>query len=363
MTTFSLSELSDRIFDALSVFSGDTLWVRAEIASVASRNGHGYFDLVEKSSSRGIVARQRATCWANIFPMLSAYFREKTGMTLQAGLQVLMEVEVTFHAVYGLSLNICNIDPTYTIGDLARQRQETIHRLQEEGVFDLQHSLTLPTLVSRVAIISAEQAAGYGDFQHQIQESGYRIICTLFPAIVQGERAEQSILQALSEISEREQDFDAVVIIRGGGATTDLSCFDSYLISAATAQFPLPVLTGIGHTRDVSILDLVAAVPLKTPTAVASFLINRFARQEERIRLLRGRLLQTAERQILMRRHRIDLVRQRLDLCSPERIYRLGYSLATINGRILRSIKDIRPYTIITTHLSDGDIDSIVTCK
>lgn len=284
-------------------------------------------------------------------------------MTLQAGLQVLMEVEVTFHAVYGLSLNICNIDPTYTIGDLARQRQETIHRLQEEGVFDLQHSLTLPTLVSRVAIISAEQAAGYGDFQHQIQESGYRIICTLFPAIVQGERAEQSILQALSEISEREQDFDAVVIIRGGGATTDLSCFDSYLISAATAQFPLPVLTGIGHTRDVSILDLVAAVPLKTPTAVAAFLINRFARQEERIRLLRGRLLQTAERQILMRRHRIDLVRQRLDLCSPERIYRLGYSLATINGRILRSIKDIRPYTIITTHLSDGDIDSIVTCK
>ena len=227
----------------------------------------------------------------------------------------------------------------------------------------MQHSLTLPTLVSRVAIISAEQAAGYGDFQHQIQESGYRIICTLFPAIVQGERAEQSILQALSEISEREQDFDAVVIIRGGGATTDLSCFDSYLISAATAQFPLPVLTGIGHTRDVSILDLVAAVPLKTPTAVAAFLINRFARQEERIRLLRGRLLQTAERQILMRRHRIDLVRQRLDLCSPERIYRLGYSLATINGRILRSIKDIRPYTIITTHLSDGDIDSIVTCK
>ena len=361
MTTLSLSELSGRIADALSIFSGDTVWVRAEIASFSTRNGHGYFDLVEKSSSSSIVARQRATCWANIFPMLSAYFREGTGMDLQVGLQVLLEVEVTFHSVYGLSLNICNIDPTYTIGDLARQRQETIRQLQEEGVFDLQRSLALPTLISRVAVISSEQAAGYGDFEHQIQESGYRIECTLFPAIVQGERAEQSILRALSAISEREQEFDAVVIIRGGGATTDLSCFDSYLLSATTAQFPLPVLTGIGHTRDVSVLDLVAALPLKTPTAVAAFLIDRYARQEERVRLLRRRLLQTAERQILIRHHRIDLVRQRLELCSPERIYQLGYSLATINGRILRSVKDIRPNATITTHLADGEVDSVVT--
>ena len=358
MKNYSLSELAALVQDALAPLSESTFWVRAEIASLTTRGGHAYFELVEKATSGLQAAKMRATCWVNLYPMLAAFFLEETGQALQAGMQVLVETEVTFHAVYGISLNIRNIDPRFTLGDIARQRQETIRRLQKEGVFDMQQSLTLPLLTRRIAVISAQQAAGYDDFCQHLRQSGYRFSATLFPAVMQGDRAEQSILQALHCVLEKEQDFDAVVIIRGGGAVTDLGCFDSYLLSAACAQFPLPVITGIGHTRDVSVLDMVAHTALKTPTAVADFLISRFDRLMERIDSLRQRLRQCAEKQILVKRHRIEMLRQRLAACSPERIFNMGYSLTVADGHVVRSVADIKSGQTLTTHLKDGIVTS-----
>lgn len=360
MISLSLSELSQQVEEALQAELETTYWVRAEIASLSQKSGHAYLDLIEKAPQGQLAAKFRATCWANVFGMLQPYFLTETGTELQAGMQILVEVEVEYHAVFGLSLNIINIDPSFTIGNLARKRQQTILRLQQEGVMDLQKSLETPTLPRRIAIISSDQAAGYEDFVHQLQQSGFAIMCTLFPATMQGETAPHSIITALQAIALEADHFDAVVIIRGGGANIDLSCFDDYDLCCHCAQFPLPIITGIGHTRDVSILDMVAHTCLKTPTAVATFLIDRFTFQQERLKQLRLRLRQTAERQILLRRHRIELLRQSLVMQSPERIYQKGYSLMTSNGRIVRSVNDVKSGQTVVTHLQDGHITSSV---
>lgn len=360
MEYYTLSHLCSVIESALAATLPSTYWVRAEIASLSTKSGHAYFELVEKAPDSILpIAKMRATCWAPTYRMLSAYFEQETSCVLRPGMQVLLEVEVSFHAAYGLSLNIHAIDPRFTLGDLAQQRQDTIRRLTEDGVIDLQRSLTLPTLTTRLAVISAESAAGWGDFLHQLTQPGYRLSATLFPAVMQGENAERSILNALSAIAERQDYFDAVAIIRGGGATTDLGCFDSYLLAATCAQFPLPIFTGIGHTRDVSVLDLVAYCALKTPTAVATFFVERIADQLESLTHLRQRLARTSERQILIRRHKLDMLQQRLLAANPERIYARGYSLTTnADGHIIRSIHEVVGGSIITTHLADGTITS-----
>ena len=296
-----------------------------------------------------------------------AYFESETGQRLQAGMAVLVETEIQFHPVYGLSLSIVGIDPSYTLGDIAQQRQRTIAQLEKDGLLDAQQLLPIPTLIRRIAVISSPNAAGYEDFKHQLELSPFTFHLSLFPAIMQGEGAEQSILAALEEISmvngkcQNGKCFDTVAIIRGGGATTDLNCFDSYTLCAVCAQFELPILTGIGHTRDVSVLDLVARQALKTPTAVAEWLIHRMEDQANRINDLITRLRRTAERQILIRRHRIELLEQRLSACNPQRIYQRGYSLLTKNGKIIRSVHDLQPGDIITTHLADGNVQSTVT--
>ena len=359
MTPYTLSQLTAYIDQSLAMVSAQTFWVRAEIASLSSKNGHGYMELVEKSPNGQLAAKMRATCWSNLYPMLCAYFEHETGERLQAGMQVLVEVEVSFHAVYSLSLNILQIDPTFTVGDLARQRQETLRKLQAEGLTELQQQLTLPTLPLRLAVISSEQAAGYGDFMDELQQSGFAFRVQLFPALMQGERAEMSIIEALRAVENYASDYDAVVLIRGGGATTDLGCFDSYALSAACARCSLPILSGVGHTRDVSIADQVVFMPLKTPTAVATFLVERLQEQAERLQRLRLRLQKTAEMQVLIRRHQIELLRQRLAACSPERIYRMGYSLATYNGKPLRSVDELPTGKAFETHLSDGTIYAI----
>lgn len=359
-TVYTLTELSSMVEEAIQECMPTTYMVQAEIASLSEKGGHLYMDLVEKADRGLMSARMRATCWQSRQAMLRAYFQQETGMSLQPGLQILIEVEVQYHPVYGLSLNILNIDPRYTLGDLARQRQETIRQLTEEGVMDMQRQLILPTLVRRLAVISASEAAGYGDFCHQLDESPYGFHTTLFAATMQGERAEQSIIAALESIYQQIEDFDAVVIIRGGGASTDLSCFDRYALCAHCAQFPLPVLTGIGHTRDVSVLDMVAYQSLKTPTAVAAWLIERMDTQRQRIDDMLRRLQQTAKRQLLIRQHRIEMLEQRLQSCSPERIYRMGYSLLTSGGKLIRSVGDVQPGQIVTSHLADGEIQSTV---
>ena len=375
MAPLTLTELCSLIGEALEDSLAPSYWVQAEISSLSERGGHLYLELVDTppsggrgafSGGRGATAKMRATCWAGTKELLMAYFESETGQTLQAGMTVLVEVEVQWHAVYGLSLSIIGIDPAYTIGAIARQRQQTIAQLKADGLWDAQQLLTLPTLIRRIAVVSSPSAAGYEDFKHQLESSPFRFETTLFGATMQGEGAANSILAALEEIaivnrkSSNRTSFDAVVIIRGGGATSDLSCFDQYTLCAVCAQFELPVISGIGHTRDISVLDMVAHEALKTPTAVAEWLIHRQEEQLNRVTDLMVRLRRTAERQILIRRHRVELLEQRLAACNPLRIYRMGYSLLTLNGKVIRSVAELRPGDTITTHLADGSIDSTV---
>jgi exodeoxyribonuclease VII large subunit len=273
MKQYSLSELCEWIQDVVGNDMPDRYWVRAEIASMSVR-GHCYMELVEKSENGMLAAKMRATCWNNVYALLSAYFAQEAGESLHVGLQVLLEVSVEFHAVYGLSLNIWNIDPTYTLGDLAKQRQATLQQLTEDGVMELQKGLELPSLVRRIAVISSADAAGYGDFCDQLKNNrfGFSFQTQLYPAVMQGDNSAHSIIEALHSIAEQEEEWDVVVIIRGGGANTDLRCFDDYNLASHCAQFPLPIIAGIGHTRDISIVDMVVKISVKTPTAAAEVL-------------------------------------------------------------------------------------------
>ncbi|MBP1640803.1 MAG: Exonuclease large subunit [Bacteroidetes bacterium] len=275
----SLYELNERIKDAISVSFFQPLWVKAEISEIRENaNGHCYLELIEKDTkSDRITVRNKATIWSFTYRMLKPYFEATTGEALHAGVKILIACTVEYHELYGLSLNISDIDPTYTLGEVALRRQQIINQLQEEGIADMNKELELSVVPQRIAVISSATAAGYGDFLDQLQGNnfGYTFYHHLFPAIMQGDRSEQSLIEALDKIYQHIDQFDAVVIIRGGGATADLSCFDRYSLAAHCAQFPLPILTGIGHQRDNTILDMVAHACLKTPTAVAEFLINR----------------------------------------------------------------------------------------
>jgi len=369
MATLTLSELCALIGGALDECLAPSYWVKAEINSLSEKGGHLYLELAEPiPNSQQLKAKMRATCWSGTKEMLTAYFESETGQRLQTGMSVLVEVETQWHAVYGLSLSIVNIDPSYTLGNIARQRQQTIAALQADGLMDAQQLLPIPTLIRRIAVVSSANAAGYEDFKHQLDASPFAFQLSLFPATMQGAGAEQSIIAALEDISQelnadgsKGAAYDAVVIIRGGGAVSDLGCFDSYTLCAYCAQFELPIFTGIGHTRDVSVLDLVARQALKTPTAVAEWLIHRMDDQRTRIADLLVRLQRTAERQVLIRRHRVELLEQRLAACNPERIYRMGYSLMTLDGQPVRSVNQLHQGDLVTTHLADGTVQSHVS--
>lgn len=273
-----LSELNYQIRDVLIEAFPETVWVVAEISEMKeNRSGHCYLELIEKDElTDEILARARATIWSYTFRMLKPYFETTTGQTFSSGIKVLVQASVEFHPAFGLSLNIKDIDPTYTLGDMARRRNEIINRLREEGVFDMNKELPLPEVPQKIAIISSSTAAGYLDFINQLENNVYnfRFYPKLFEATMQGAEAVPSVIRALERIFVYEDFFDAVVIIRGGGAQADLSCFDNYELALNVAQFPLPVLTGIGHEKDDTIVDLVAHTRLKTPTAVAEFLIS-----------------------------------------------------------------------------------------
>ena len=383
MHTYSLTELCNRIQQVVDNGLSEHYWVRAEIASISERT-HCYMELIEKADNGILAAKMRATCWSNIYHLLSAYFAQETGQSLHIGMQVLLEVSIEFHPVFGLSLNIWNIDPTYTIGDLAKQRQSTIRQLTEDGVMDLQKSHTIPSLPRRIAVISSADAAGYDDFCDQLLKNrlGFAFQPILFPAIMQGETATRSIIQALASIADQEEEWDIVVIIRGGGASTDLTCFDDYTLASHCAQFPIPIITGIGHTRDVSVVDMVVHTSLKTPTAAAEWLIARIAQQVEvlnhwQLRLQHStqnmlhreqnrlsnylqRLTSATHRLLTLEKNKLTLLQKTIELHSPERIFKMGYSLTTINGKTLKSIEDVKNGDILTTYLQDGNIQSIV---
>lgn len=383
MKTYSLKELCDWIEEVVEKDLPERYWVRAEIASMSVR-GHCYMELVEKGENGILSAKVRATCWNNVYALLSAYFAQEAGESLHVGLQVLLEVSVEFHAVYGLSLNIWNIDPTYTLGDLAKQRQATLQQLTEDGVMELQKELKLPSLVRRIAVISSADAAGYGDFCDQLKNNrfGFSFQTQLYPAVMQGDNSAHSIIEALHSIAEQEEEWDVVVIIRGGGANTDLRCFDDYNLASHCAQFPLPIIAGIGHTRDISIVDMVVKISVKTPTAAAEWLIERVAEQVEKVGGLVLRLQRAAMGAVNKEKNRLSLYQQRLksairgavlreqgklglwqktiELHSPERIFKMGYSLTTVNGKIIHNQGDVKKGDIIETHLQTGVIQSIV---
>ncbi|MCD8193575.1 MAG: exodeoxyribonuclease VII large subunit [Tannerellaceae bacterium] len=281
---FSLRELNSLVREVMTNAFPTTCWVRGEMSDVRTNasSGHCYLELIEKDALSGqLVARARASIWAKTFRMLKPYFEMETSQPFVSGIKVLVKVSVDFHELYGYSLTILDIDPTYTLGDMARRRQEIIRRLQEEGVYTLNKELELPTPAQRIAIITSPTAAGYEDFMNQLEKNNrkYVFYTRLFPAIMQGEKTEGSIIAALEQIYRHMDKFDLVVIIRGGGATSDLNSFDSYLLAANCAQFPLPVITGIGHERDDTIVDLVAHTRMKTPTAVAEFLLEQADRE------------------------------------------------------------------------------------
>ena len=383
MKTFSLRELCDCIQDVIEHELPERYWVCAEVGSMSTR-GHCYMELVEKGENGILAAKVRATCWSNVYTLLSAYFTQETGQALRAGMQVLIEVSIEFHAVYGLSLNIWNIDPTYTIGDLAKQRQATIRRLTEEGVMELQQALTIPSLPRRVAVVSSADAAGYEDFCNQLKHNrfGFAFHTHLYPAVMQGDTAPKSIIGALNEIASVEDEWDVVVIIRGGGASSDLGCFDDYDLANHCAQFPLPIIAGIGHTRDVSVVDMVTHTSVKTPTAAAEHLIEHIAMQVEHVGDLLARLRNATQSVVNKEKNRLLMYPQRMEsairravikeqgklslwmktieLHSPERIFNMGYSLTMRNGKIVKSSRDVESGDTIETYLQDGTIHSVV---
>ena len=292
---YSLFELNHHIKNIIKTGTDAAYWVRSEISEIkVNTNGHCYLELVEKDEKSDYPkARSRATIWASAFRMIRPYFESTAGTALSAGIKILVKVTVDFHEVYGLSLNIIDIEPSYTVGELALKKQEIISRLTEEGVIDMNRELEFPVLPKRIAVISSKTAAGYGDFADQLLNNayGFKFHIKLIQAFMQGEEAESSVIEALETIHRHIDLFDIVAIIRGGGAQADLAYFNNYRIALHVAQFPLPVLTGIGHEQDDTVVDIVAHRRLKTPTAVAEFLVSCFIDTEEQLNLLAGELV------------------------------------------------------------------------
>ena len=273
----TLYELNCLVKDVIEYEMPNEYWVEAELSECREARGHCYMELIQKDEQTATpIAKASARCWASKWMLIRPYFERTTGQQLHAGMKVLLKVYAQFHEAYGFSWIVTDIDPTYTLGDMARKRQEIIRQLKAEGVFDLQKELRLPLFCQRIAVISSETAAGYGDFCNQLTDNpyGFQFEVTLFPAVMQGEGVEQSIIAALECIFDYTSNFDAVVIIRGGGATSDMSGFDTLALAENVANFPLPIITGIGHDRDESILDMVSHTRVKTPTAAAAFLID-----------------------------------------------------------------------------------------
>ena len=388
----TLSELQRHIKQALEGALPLPVWVVAEVSELkVNYSGHCYLELVEKSEpARGGTpiprAQARAVIWRQQYAMLSAYFEAETGSRLAAGMKILAKVLVSYHELYGLSLQITDLDASYTLGEVERQKQMTIAQLQADGVWDMNREQELPLLTQRVAIVSSAAAAGYRDFCNELQQGGYAFRTTLFDAVVQGQAAEESICAALAAVAERQDEFDVVVIIRGGGSASDLSCFNSYRLCSYVAQFPLPVVTGIGHDKDTSVADMVAHTPLKTPTAVAAWLTERMARfegwltdaamhlselavkatQREQLRLERmagevarlggtycerarsrmamlGEQLRSEVARFIERRAMfLQVAESSVEARSPEKILRLGFAVVRCDGRAVTSAKGLK---------------------
>jgi len=408
MESYSLLELNQFIRQRLKDVMPGLYWVVAEINELhVNSTGHCFMELIEKAPQSGqITAKVRANIWAYHFRMLSPYFETMTGQRLSAGLKVMLQASVEFHELYGMSLQVSDINPAFTVGDLVMQRQAVIQQLMDDGVFDMNHELELPLVPQRIAVISSQTAAGYGDFVDQLYHNprGYAFHHTLFQAVMQGNEAEDSIIRALEQVFEREDEFDVAVLIRGGGSQSDLNCFNSYQLASCIAQFPLPVITGIGHDRDETVADLVACVPLKTPTAVAEFLIHQAAYldnllqersrqlsdavtfairnpadrlqrlsqrlqtitnscirlQDRKIHILQVHLTNAVQSLLLQKKNQIARLEGNLQLLNPVNLLRRGYSITLANRKVVRNTKTLEKGQVIETVLYDGRVESVV---
>lgn len=322
------------------------LWVSAEISELkVNRSGHCYLNLVEKGNSEGAPrAEARAVIWRNNYTQIDSMFSEATGSPLASGIGVLVRVVVTYHEIYGFSLQIIDLDPNYTLGDVERRRRETIERLKEDGVWDMNRELSLPRPLLRIAVVSSATAAGYRDFMTEIGSSPFNFNVTLFEATMQGEGAEESVVNALSAIAERESDFDIAVIIRGGGSTSDLALFDSYRIALYVTQMPMAVITGIGHDKDVSVVDMVAHYMCKTPTAVGAFLVDSATAELNTIYDLSNEFRQLSEQ--MLNNQSSYLAQRKLELChlASQNISNHSHNLSAIE----QSIKELSSHIIAT---------------
>ena len=401
----TLFELNRLVRETIECEMPNEYWVEAELSECRESRGHCYMELIEKDEQTATpIAKASAKCWASKWMLVRPYFERATGQRLVAGMKVLLKVYPQFHEAFGFSWIVTDIDPTYTLGDMARKRQEIIRKLKEEGVFDLQKELTLPLFCQHIAVISSETAAGYGDFCNQLSNNpyGFQFQTQLFPAIMQGEGVEQSIINALERIYD--QPFDCVVIIRGGGATSDMSGFDTLALAEHVANFPLPIITGIGHDRDESILDMVSHTRVKTPTAAAALLIDHLkemldtvmnaqnsitrlvqqklstlsaqfsnvseaiprlftivkTRQEAKIDALQQRIPMLLERRLLAENHRLQLMEEKLKALDPQLLLKRGYSITLHNGRAVKDATPLKAGDEIETRLAQGLIHSIV---
>jgi len=386
----TLYQLNGLVREVIECEMPHQYWVEAELSECRESRGHCYMELIERNDENATpIARASAKCWASRWAMIRPHFEHITGQRLTAGMKVLLCVTPQFHEAYGFSWIVSDIDPTYTLGDQARRRQEIIRQLKEEGVFDLQKSLRLPLFCQHIAVISSETAAGYGDFCNQLADSPFAFRTQLFPAIMQGEGVEQSIIATLENIyrnyesDKNDGAFDCVVIIRGGGATSDLSGFDTLALAENVANFPLPIITGIGHERDECILDMVSHIRVKTPTAAAAFLIDRLqqildtienvqsrlsslfsvfrTRQEARIDTLGQQIPLLLERRITAEHHCIQLLEEKAKALDPTLLLRRGYSITLKDGCIVRDPQQLSSGDKIETRLEKGTIHSIVT--
>lgn len=378
----TLLDLTRRLAAAVSDAAICDVWITAETSDLRCSGGHCYMELIQKNADSGAtVARMRAAIWASRFAGLNAEFRMATGAPLASGIKIMARVTASYHPVYGLSLTVNDINPDYTLGDLLRRRREILAQLTREGVADMNRQLPWPEPVQRIAVISAAGAAGYGDFINQLYHNSQRLrFCTeLFPAVLQGPKAPASIIEALDAIAAHIDDFDCVVIIRGGGATSELASFDDYQLAANVAQFPLPIIVGVGHERDVTILDYVANMRVKTPTAAAEWLISRGDAQLQRLRQLgtdllrcvsdrlsgnrrqlafiQGQIAPLVQGAIARNRQLLDSTSRLLDALSPQATLRRGYSITRLDGHAVTSPDKLSDGQRITTVLAEGTVE------
>lgn len=380
-----LLELQTRLKKGVELLFPNRLWIKAEVSAVKARSGgHCYLELSQSDES-GLVAKVNAIIWSSKYRFIAPYFESVTGSSLQEGMVVLVEVQVNFSQLYGLSLIINDIDPEFSLGVKELERQQTIERLQKEGLMELQKELALPVLPYSFAVISASDAAGYRDFVRHLDENpyGFKVSLQLYPALMQGSECPESIISALDAIMDSGKEYDAVLILRGGGSKLDLACFDDYQLAAVIAQYPLPVLTAIGHDQDFHVCDMVAHGYVKTPTALADFILsiyedederllscenrirlavsNRILREETLIESLAARIKGAFALKIAALESRLQVLQARIEAADPRRILERGYALATdADGMVLKGVKGRKAGDRVSMMFADGTLECTV---